>query len=257
MNLVLYFVRRIRPGEEMKKRAAGGAGGGQSSAASTAGSKRSSKTGAGLANLLAHAGVGKGELSLKVPAATSPPGISGLASGTSSPRSTYTSSSDIARVCAFDSILRRFLDGPISSDKLSAQAALDDFRDCRLKIIPRIAAGPWLVRKGVGCTPAILGKKVEQKYYRNERKNYLEVVADVSSSMVAGRILALVKGAATALTIDLAFTLQGETPDELPESLLGGVRIMRCNLDNLLEIEEHERWLTNTWIPQEEAAGRW
>ena len=69
--------------------------------------------------------------------------------------------------------------------------------------------------------------------------------------------IALVKGAATALTIDLAFTLQGETPDELPESLLGGVRIMQCNLDNLLEVDEHEQWMENVWLKKEAEAGRW
>lgn len=152
---------------------------------------------------------------------------------------------DIARVCAFDCILHQFLDGS------------DDFRDCRLKIIPRIAEGPWLVKKGVGCVPAILGKKVKQLYFRDVRRNYIEVVADVSSSMIAGRILALVKGAATALTIDLSFTLQGECAEELPESLLGGVRIMQCNLDGLLEIEDHERWLANEWLPKEIEQGRW
>jgi hypothetical protein len=105
--------------------------------------------------------------------------------------------------------------------------------------------------------PAILCKKMQQQYARCAQRNYLEVVADVSSSMVAGRILALVKGAATALTIELSFTLQGEAMDELPESLLGGVRILRCNLDALMEIEEHEKWLAETWLKQEEEAGRW
>ena len=40
------------------------------------------------------------------------------------------------------------------------------------------------------------------------------------------------------MTIDLSFVLQGEAPDELPESLLGGVRIYHCSLDGLLEIEK-------------------
>ena len=69
--------------------------------------------------------------------------------------------------------------------------------------------------------------------------------------------LALVKGAATSLTIDLSFTLQGETPDELPESLIGGVRILRCNLDALMEVDDHEKWLQDVWLAREEREGRW
>jgi len=84
------------------------------------------------------------------------------------------------------------------------------------------------------------------------KKNYLEIVSDVSSSVVAGRILALCKGASTALTIDLSFTLQGEAPEELPESLLGGVRIMKCNLDQLLEVGVHERRLAEQLMKEEE-----
>jgi hypothetical protein len=257
MNLVLYFIRRIRPGEEMKRRMANVAGGG-TGFTSAAGSKRGSRSGAHGA-LHSHDDL----LSLST---LKPNFVPTTVAASDAARVSYTSAKEIARVCAFDSILRRFLDGPISSPTLSAQAALDDFRDCRFKIIPRIAAGPWIVRKGVGCVPAILGKKVEQKYYRSDgegggnhgsRKNYMEVVADVSSSMVAGRILGLVKSAGKALTIDLSFTLQGETEAELPESLLGGVRIYNCDLDKLMEVDEHEKWLKEVWLPKEQEAGRW
>ena len=67
----------------------------------------------------------------------------------------------------------------------------------------------------------------------------------------------LVKSAAASLTIDLSFVLQGEAPDELPESLLGGVRIYHCSLDGLLEIEAHEKWLQEVWLKKEIEAGRW
>jgi hypothetical protein len=228
MNLVLYFIRRVRPGEELKRRTQQVAGAAASGATSTANSsRRTSESNVSGVDPLSSS-------SLPGSVAQLPPlSVSKLI--------------DISRVCAFDGLLRNFLDGA------------DSYRDCRLKIIPRIAAGPWLVRKGVGCVPAILGKKVQQRYYRGTGpgRNYMEIVADVSSSMVAGRILALVKGAAQALTIDLSFLLQGETPEELPESLMGGVRIMQCNLDGLLTVEEHETWLEDVWLKQEREAGRW
>ena len=99
-------------------------------------------------------------------------------------------------------------------------------RDSRVKIIPRIAEGGWVVKKVVGSTPAILGKKVKQLYYRDNIKNYIEIDADVGSSAVAGKILSTVKSVATSLIIELTFLLQGEAVEELPESLIGGVRII-------------------------------
>jgi hypothetical protein len=152
-----------------------------------------------------------------------------LSGGISNSNNNGDSSIDINRVAAFDRVLSQFLsDGN------------DDFRDSRFKIIPRIAKGNWVVQKGVGCTPAILGRKIKQSYHRDETKNYLEIDADVGSSLIAGRILALVKGAATSLTIDLSFLLQGESIDELPESMLGGVRLVKPDLGKILHLDENK-----------------
>ena len=42
----------------------------------------------------------------------------------------------------------------------------DEFRDSRFKIIPRVVKGSYIVKKGVGTTPAILGKKIKLNHYR-------------------------------------------------------------------------------------------
>ena len=47
----------------------------------------------------------------------------------------------------------------------------DELRDCRFKLCPRIVEGPFVVRHGVPNKPAILGKKLTQRYFRSE--NYL------------------------------------------------------------------------------------
>ena len=67
----------------------------------------------------------------------------------------------------------------------------DAFRSARLKLIPSIAEGPWLVRQGVGSRPAILGKTLRQRFHRGE--GYFEVAIDCNSSPAAGRIVSLVK----------------------------------------------------------------
>jgi hypothetical protein len=59
------------------------------------------------------------------------------------------------------SLLQRFVDGD------------DNFRNSRLKLIPLVPKGSWIVRQSVGSTPCILGKAVDCSYYRGP--NYLEV----------------------------------------------------------------------------------
>ena len=45
----------------------------------------------------------------------------------------------------------------------------------RFKFIPRVVEAPWVVRKGVGTQPAILGNKLLQTYHTDAKLNYLEV----------------------------------------------------------------------------------
>ena len=104
----------------------------------------------------------------------------------------------------------------------------DEFCKGRFKLIPRVVEGSWVVKKGVGSTPAILGKKLDQRYYQGT--NYFELDIDVGSSSVAGSILGLVKGYAKALVIDLAFLLEGQTEGELPERLIGAIQLTNVDM---------------------------
>lgn len=126
---------------------------------------------------------------------------------------------DSDRLHAFDILLKQLLDGS------------DLFRDTRLKCIPRVADGGWLAKKVVSGTPAILGQKIKQHYYRDVQRNYLEIDVDLNSSMVAGKILSVVNGQAASLVVDISFILQGELHNELPECLLSGVRLIHLKLD--------------------------
>ena len=53
---------------------------------------------------------------------------------------------------------------------------------------------------------------------------------DVSSSSVAANIVGLVQGLTKSLCVDMAICLEGHTPQELPESLLGTVRCSHLDL---------------------------
>ena len=57
-----------------------------------------------------------------------------------------------------------------------------------------------------------------------------QVDIDVGSSSVASAIVSLVAGYATRVTVDLAFVLEGQRPAELPERLLGVLRVSHPDL---------------------------
>jgi len=105
----------------------------------------------------------------------------------------------------------------------------DEERSQRFKVIPWVREGPWLVQRAVGRTPAIIGKSIEINYF-SAPGDYMEVSVNIFSSAAAKRILSLLKGAATHLTMEVYFVLEGKTPGELPEQVLGGFRIAHIDL---------------------------
>jgi hypothetical protein len=67
----------------------------------------------------------------------------------------------VTRTLEKGSLLQRFADGD------------DDFRNSRLKLIPSVPKGSWIVRQSVGSTPCLLGKAVDCSYMRGQE--YIEV----------------------------------------------------------------------------------
>jgi len=99
----------------------------------------------------------------------------------------------------------------------------DAYRNSRFKIIPNVVAGSYLAKRGIGSTPAIIGKKIKTEYFKGD--NWMEVCIDVGSSKLAGSLMSLVKTYASNLVIDLAFLFESQTPEELPEVVLSGSRM--------------------------------
>lgn len=99
----------------------------------------------------------------------------------------------------------------------------DTFRNSRFKLIPYISQGSWIVKQSVGKKSCLLGQALEVNYFRG--KNYLEVDIDVGSSTVARGVVNLVLGYLNNLVIEMAFLIQGNTAEELPEFLLGTCRL--------------------------------
>jgi len=106
----------------------------------------------------------------------------------------------------------------------------DQYRNDTLKMIPRIVEGSWIVQKAAGTTPAIIGRKLTCTYFRDEKLNYVEVDIDVGSSVIGANLQGLVHKYTTTLVIDLTYVIQGNSEEELPEQLWGGLRIIRGDL---------------------------
>nr|XP_019707974.1 LOW QUALITY PROTEIN: protein ENHANCED DISEASE RESISTANCE 2-like [Elaeis guineensis] len=115
------------------------------------------------------------------------------------------------------SLLGRFVDGT------------DMFRDARFKLIPSIVEGYWMVKRAVGTKACLLGKSVTCKYLRQD--NFLEIDVDIGSSSVARSIISLVLGYITGIVVDLAILIEAKEEKELPEYILGTVRLNRVRLD--------------------------
>ena len=131
----------------------------------------------------------------------------------------------------FDLALARFLAGGFGgseNDAGSGSAEANARRDGTFKLIPRITEGSWIVKQSVGTTPCLLGHKLAQRYSRGP--NYVEVDVDVASSSVAATVVGLVMGATKSVVVDMGIVLEGHAGDELPEALLGTVRLARVDM---------------------------
>lgn len=109
----------------------------------------------------------------------------------------------------------------------------DAFRTSCFKFIPRVVEGSWIVKRSVGQQPVILGNKLKQNYHFDATLNYMEVDVDVSSSRVGAAMWKLTHGFASSLIIDLSVLLEGHSSEELPERLLGGVRLSHLDMTKL------------------------
>ncbi|KAG1665198.1 hypothetical protein FOA52_002599 [Chlamydomonas sp. UWO 241] len=134
----------------------------------------------------------------------------------------------------FDFVLHKFLNGTSAT------------RNMMLKLIPHIADGSWVIKQSVGTMPVITGKALKTTYHTT--KQYIEIDIDVSANQVAAYVTGLVRGATKNLVIDMGFVLEGTAPWELPECLLGCLRL------NYLDIAKAKPLDISKEIPLKRAA---
>ncbi|PON73171.1 hypothetical protein PanWU01x14_060120 [Parasponia andersonii] len=122
------------------------------------------------------------------------------------------------------SLLYRFINGD------------DSFRNQRFKIVNRIVKGPWIVKKAVGSYSAcLLGKALTCNFHRGP--NYLEIDVDIGSSAIASAILHLALGYVTSVSIDMGFLVEAQVEDELPERLVGAIRVCQMEMSSATVVD--------------------
>jgi len=110
------------------------------------------------------------------------------------------------------------------------------YRDARLKLLPVVVDGPWIVRAAVpGNSPALLGKAIPLQYFFTEKengRNVYEVDVIITASSIAKGILSVVKGHSKALSIAFAFIIEAAEEKELPETALASFQVHAINLED-------------------------
>lgn len=72
-------------------------------------------------------------------------------------------------------------------------------------------------------------------YHRGD--NYLEIDVDIGSSDVASTIVHLALGFVTEVKVDMGFVVEAQSNEELPERLVGAVRISHMQMRSAHYVE--------------------
>ncbi|KFK23465.1 hypothetical protein AALP_AAs58859U000300 [Arabis alpina] len=128
---------------------------------------------------------------------------------------------------------------PIPSDsllyRLINEEEDDSFRNHRFKLVSHVQKGPWVVKAAAGRFGAlVLGKNVRCSYHRGS--NYFEIDVDLSTSAILSATVRLVLGYAMSVTLDVGFVVEAQTDDELPEKLIGAVRLCQMDLVSVFTV---------------------
>uniref|UniRef100_A0A7S0UJE2 Protein ENHANCED DISEASE RESISTANCE 2 C-terminal domain-containing protein n=2 Tax=Pseudo-nitzschia delicatissima TaxID=44447 RepID=A0A7S0UJE2_9STRA len=127
------------------------------------------------------------------------------------------------------------LEGFSNAEKATARWLSSDdqeFKNERLKLIAIVPEGPWVVRNLVTGKPALIGKRLDVSYkYIPRKSNSMECLQicdlDISSGTAIAKKTVNVtrRYMSSLLAVDIGFTIEGQTPEELPEEMMGSIRM--------------------------------
>ncbi|CAF2015164.1 protein ENHANCED DISEASE RESISTANCE 2-like [Brassica napus] len=123
-----------------------------------------------------------------------------------------------------DSLLKRFIDGD------------DSFRNERFKIVSQVVKGPWIVKAAAGQFGAFLvARTVKCTYHKGP--NYFEVDVDTGSWPILAALVRLLFEYSRYLTVDIGYVVEAQEEDELPERLIGGIRLCHMEVSSAFVVE--------------------
>lgn len=80
----------------------------------------------------------------------------------------------------------------------------------------------------------MLGRKLKTEYFHGP--NYLEIDIDISANATAATVTSMVAGWSKSIVLDIAVLLEGQAPEELPEKLLGTIRLHHLDLKAAMDL---------------------
>jgi hypothetical protein len=119
------------------------------------------------------------------------------------------------------------------------------YRDARLKLLPVVIEGPWIVKKAVGpgTAPALLSQSIPLQYYftpaSDKKKGIYEVDVIITASRIAKGILNVVKSHTKKLTMALSIIIEATTEAELPETVLCSSQLHSLILENCPQLPKY------------------
>lgn len=94
-------------------------------------------------------------------------------------------------------------------------------RSDRLKLLPKVVDGPWLIKQMVPSRPVLIGRQCDTKFFIGDR--HLEVSVDCSSASIGGTLAKTLTDGSSV--VELHCILEGTREEELPERVMGAVAI--------------------------------
>ena len=116
----------------------------------------------------------------------------------------------------------------------------DAYRSARIKFAVKLFKGPAVLRRVLPSRPVLVGQRATTRFYRGEdgslENKYLEVDLICASNATAKYLYSAFSSYSARSEQELAFWIEGTSESELPERLLGAVRLRRVSKEILTEL---------------------
>lgn len=117
--------------------------------------------------------------------------------------------------------------GPVASGLLPTGS----LRNLGLRLLVNVVEGPSVLKCAMPSSgESLLGETTTLRYWRGE--NYMEVDVDLSYALPALQLALLCREHSKNMSVEMGLVLQGETEAELPESVLGALRLEELDLQD-------------------------